>query len=265
YPRRVVPIPQDDLAFFRRQDLNAADRTLRIGNRTLQQPNEPLPEPLNAAPLKQVARVFQNPMDPRRRAIFPALFRKAQRQVKLRARPRYLLHTRAQPGQLNDRLSPASSSTGSGWFCSTSITWNSGCRDSERAGLSTSTKRSNGKSCCPYALRLLARTRPISSPKLGLPDTSVRSTSVFTKKPTRSSSAASVRPAIGLPIAMSLPPPSRLKSAASPACSTMNRLAPRARESSSSLPCSSPASRSKTRPPRWLATAGRAWSIGSSI
>src|SRR5262249_40007471 len=99
-----VPIPQDDLAFFRRQDLNAADRTLRIGNRTLQQPNEPLPEPLNAAPLKQVARVFQNPMDPRRRAIFPALFRKAQRQVKLRARPRYLLHTRAQPGQLKHRL-----------------------------------------------------------------------------------------------------------------------------------------------------------------
>ena len=37
----------------------------------------------------------------------------------------------------------------------------------------------------------------------------MRSTSVLTKKPIRSSSAASVRPAIGLPIAMSVPAPSR--------------------------------------------------------
>ena len=41
----------------------------------------------------------------------------------------------------------------------------------------------------------------------------MRSTSVLTKKPIRSSSAASVRPAIGLPIAMSVPAPSRLSSA----------------------------------------------------
>ena len=54
---------------------------------------------------------------------------------------------------------------------------------------------------------------------------SVRSTSVLTKKPMRSSSALSVRPAIGLPIGMSVPAPSRVSSAASPACSTMNRLA----------------------------------------
>ena len=68
---------------------------------------------------------------------------------------------------------------------------------------------------------------------------SVRSTSVLTKNPIRSSSALSVRPAIGLPIGMSLPAPSRVSSAASPACSTMNRLAPRARESSKSPACSS--------------------------
>src|SRR6266498_4085430 len=41
----------------------------------------------------------------------------------------------------------------------------------------------------------------MSSRKLGLPDVSVRSTSVLTKNPTRSSSALSVRPAIGSPIA----------------------------------------------------------------
>src|SRR6267378_4078611 len=75
-------------------------------------------------------------------------------------------------------------------------------------------------------VELLARTRPTRSKKLGFPDVSVRSTSVFTKNPIRSSSALSVRPAIGLPIAMSLPAPSRLNSAASPACSTMKRLAP---------------------------------------
>ena len=43
--------------------------------------------------------------------------------------------------------------------------------------------------------------------KLGRPEVSVRSTSVLTKNPTRSSSAASVRPAIGAPIAMSVPRP----------------------------------------------------------
>ena len=41
---------------------------------------------------------------------------------------------------------------------------------------------------------------PISSRNPGLPEVSVRSTSVLTKNPIRSSSAASVRPAIGLPI-----------------------------------------------------------------
>ena len=46
-------------------------------------------------------------------------------------------------------LSPASSRLTSALFCSTSITWNSGCRDSERAGLSTSTSRSNGSSWWP--------------------------------------------------------------------------------------------------------------------
>ena len=41
----------------------------------------------------------------------------------------------------------------------------------------------------------------------GLPEVSVRSTSVLTKNPTSSSSALSVRPAIGLPSAISVPGP----------------------------------------------------------
>src|SRR6202023_3418893 len=100
---------------------------------------------------------------------------------------------------------------------------------------------------------------------LGAPDASVRSTSVFTKNPTRSSSALSVRPAIGLPSAMSLPPPSRLSSPTNPACNTMNRLAPPERASRKSPACSSPSSKSPTLPPRWLATAGRSPSLGRSI
>src|SRR5512133_1452005 len=147
-------------------------------------------------------------------------------------------------------LSPSSSSCAGALFCSANITWNSGWCANERAGLSASTSRSNGSSWWLYAERLLARTRPIRSRKLGLPDVSVRSTSVLTKNPTKSSSARSVRPAIGLPIAMSSPAPSRLSSAARPACSTMNRLAPCPRASSSNLPCSAAQTPNSTLPPR---------------
>src|SRR6202048_3912258 len=96
---------------------------------------------------------------------------------------------------------------------------------------------------------------------LGAPDTSVRSTSVFTKNPTRSSSALSVRPAIGLPSAMSLPPPSRLSSPTNPACNTMNRLAPPQRtkpqKPSMQLPVqqnpNAPAAMARHRRPRTVA------------
>ena len=47
---------------------------------------------------------------------------------------------------------------------------------------------------------------------------------MLTKKPTRSSRASSVRPAIGDPIGMSVPAPNRVNNAASAAWSTMNRL-----------------------------------------
>ena len=64
--------------------------------------------------------------------------------------------------------------------------------------------------------REIGRAHPFDQlAKLGLPEVSVRSTSVLTKKPISSSSAPSVRPAIGLPIGMSWPAPSRVSSAAS--------------------------------------------------
>ena len=79
-----------------------------------------------------------------------------------------------------------------------------------------------------------SRTRASSSVNVGSPDTSVRSTSVLTKNPTRSSSASSVRPAIGEPIGMSVPAPSRDSSTASAACNTMNTVTPCSRASSTS-------------------------------
>ena len=103
-----------------------------------------------------------------------------------------------------------------------------------------------------------------SSRKLGSSDVSVRSTNVLTKNPTRSSSALSVRPAMGLPIGMSVPAPRRVNSAASPACSTMNKLARLSRASSSEHAVQFALDVSATLSPRWLATAGRGRSVGSS-
>ena len=67
---------------------------------------------------------------------------------------------------------------------------------------------------------------PAARPNDGSPDRSVRSTSVFTKNPTRSSSASSVRPATGVPTGISVPAPSRDSSTASAACTTMNIVTP---------------------------------------
>ncbi len=50
----------------------------------------------------------------------------------------------------------------------------------------------------------------------------MRRTSVFTKNPTRSSSASSVRAAETLPIGMSVPAPSLVSRADSADCTTMN-------------------------------------------
>ena len=46
----------------------------------------------------------------------------------------------------NDAATPSSSNSTAALFWNASITWNSGCRDSDRAGLTTSTNRSNGTS-----------------------------------------------------------------------------------------------------------------------
>lgn len=94
----------------------------------------------------------------------------------------------------------------------------------ERFGLSTSTSFSKGSSWCEYAARSTSFTRRSSSRKLGSPEVSVRSTSVLTKNPTRSSRASSVRPATAEPMGMSVPAPSRVSRPESAACTTMNKV-----------------------------------------
>ncbi len=118
--------------------------------------------------------------------------------------------------------SPVSRCSAVGTLFSISTTWNSGCRDRDRSGLSSSTSRSKGMPEFAYASRSARRTRSSSSANVRSPDTSVRSTTVSTKLPTSPASASSVRPASGEPITMSSPAPRRENSAARPACSTMN-------------------------------------------
>ena len=76
--------------------------------------------------------------------------------------------------------------------------------------------------------------RASRSAKVGSPPVSLRSTSVLTKNPTRSSSASSVRPAIGVPIGTSVPAPTLVSSADRAAMKTMNGVALWVRASSAS-------------------------------
>ncbi len=85
---------------------------------------------------------------------------------------------------------------------------------------------------------------------MGLPETSVRSTTVLTKKPTSSWAASSSRPATAQPSGMSVPLPYRVSRAARAACSTMNTLACRRRARSTTARYRSGPIASGTEPPR---------------
>ena len=114
-------------------------------------------------------------------------------------------------------------------FCSTSITWNS--------GMARQRARRVEHLHQPLERQVLVGHRRPGLPRApgragrgssGLPDVSVRSTRVLTKKPTRSSSALSVRPGDRAADRDVVAGPQPLSRAARPACSTMNRLAPAA-------------------------------------
>ncbi|PPS68940.1 hypothetical protein BZZ08_07350 [Streptomyces sp. MH60] len=91
----------------------------------------------------------------------------------------------------------------------------------------------------------------------------MRSTSVFTKKPTSLSSASSVRPAIGVPKGMSVPAPSRDSSVASAVWSTMNRLDLPSRATRTRPLYTSSGSSKATRSPTYEAVTGLGRSNGS--
>ena len=86
--------------------------------------------------------------------------------------------------------------TGAAFACMVSSTWNSGWRPSDRSGTRSSTSRSNGNVLMVQRLARLRAHPGQQRRNVGSPVRSARSTSVLTKKPTRSSRASSVRPAI---------------------------------------------------------------------
>ena len=133
---------QDGAALCLVQDRQAAERARRVGDRGRQQPDQALPERLDGAAIEQVAGVFQHAVEPGRLARRRALLVERDRQVELRGRRRNRLRLHREPRQARARPPPPSAASNA------SITWNSGCRDSDRAGLSTSTSRSNGSSAC---------------------------------------------------------------------------------------------------------------------
>ena len=150
-------------------------------------------------------------------------------------------------------------------FCHAIRTWVSGWCAIDRVGFSASTSTSNGRSWWSYASRLRLRTRASTSRNVGCPVRSTRSTSVLMKAPTSSSRATSVRPATAVPIGMSSPPPSRLSSTASAACTTMDSVAPLSRASSATR-SATPASQWKPKlAPCLDATGGCGRSVGSGM
>ena len=135
-------LAQDGVALGGLQDRQAAERPRGVRHRGLQQPDETPADDLDRRFVEQVAGVFQHAVDAARRAVGEPTLDEPDRQIELRARGRDRLRRDGKPRQLSVEApaSPASNA---------SITWNSGCRDSDRAGLSTSTSRSNGSSWCP--------------------------------------------------------------------------------------------------------------------
>ena len=173
----------------RRQQLQRPDRPIRR--------RQPPPsssrisrcaQRLDRAAIEQVGGVFQHA-----RRCRPA---RRPRRAAPSAQPTGRTSPVAAATVSNRASSPGSAAAGAAaslW--NASITWNSGCRDSERAGLSTSTSRSNGTSACAIGRKVAGPHPARQAPrKRGLPEVSVRSTRVLTKNPTRSSSAASRAP-----------------------------------------------------------------------
>src|SRR2546422_317345 len=91
---------------------------------------------------------------------------------------------------------PGSSKAPAGAFWRAKATWKIGFRPRSRSGWSSSTIRSNGRSCCSNAPRIVSRARTRSSRNGGSPAQLTRRARALTKNPMRSSIFGSVRLAL---------------------------------------------------------------------
>ncbi|CAA9358988.1 MAG: hypothetical protein AVDCRST_MAG68-4249 [uncultured Gemmatimonadetes bacterium] len=113
-----------------------------------------------------------------------------------------------------------------GVFCQASITWKSGACPMLRPGRTASTICSNGMSWFSWPARARSFTRASSSATVGEPERSTRRGRTLTKSPI--SPLVSLRPrfADGAPITTSGWPARRPSTAAHPASTVMNSVAP---------------------------------------
>ena len=160
-----------------------------------QHAHEPVGEPLRGGPVEQVGVVLQ----PAAKCPSGVSRRRSNVEVELGDAG----CTDRQLGARSGRAAPAPAPAS---FCKASMTWNSGCRASDRAGCQRLDQPLERHVLVGEGAQVASRAPGASSSaNVGSPDRSVRSTRVLTKNPTRSSSASSVRPATGVPIGMSVP------------------------------------------------------------
>lgn len=139
-----------------------------------------------------------------------------------------------------------------------------GVRLVSRSGWRASTSLSKGTSSWAKASSTVSLTRSSSSPKASSGATSVRRTTVLTRKPTTCSKSLWPRAAAEVPSAMSRWPDQRARTALTAAVSAMNRLAPRCRASALSPAVVAAGTVKRRTAPAESRTAGRGRSVGSS-
>ena len=100
---RRVPVLQNGAPLERRQDLQAADRTVGFGNRSPQQTLQTPRQRLHPRPIKKVGGIFQRARDPRRSTLRRAMLQQAQRQVELGAAQRNRLSRGRNSRKLHTR------------------------------------------------------------------------------------------------------------------------------------------------------------------
>ena len=124
-----------------------------VRHRGLQQPHQPLAKPPHRRSVEQVAGVFQHAVDAGRRRRRPRAARPARPTGRTS-------RSRSPPAAAAPQAPAAPAPPPPRSASNASITWNSGCRDSDRAGLSTSTSRSNGRSGMAIGRKVAAAHPP---------------------------------------------------------------------------------------------------------